>query len=446
MSDFVVEYFPRVHTALAEWIVCIAFICPLSLREIKGKQLWVAALFLMSMLATFMLMEHLNAQGLLWAVLMALGMIQMLLLIYASNRPDWAKSFYRWARAFLMAELAASLEWQINYYLYQGGIVTTLGQTYICMGIVYLCFFTGIFWHRKRAKKRFSGRYSMREALGAVGIAIGAFLISNIQFALSGSFPSMIHDGVLYARTLVDLGGVVMLYANSEQRRQMYLRYEVDAMANLLQRQYEQYQQLEANGEAMRRVYHDLKHQIAYLESEPSIDRRKVLLKEMKEIIRTSESKVRTGNSVLDTILTGKSLLCADEGIVMTCYADAKLIGFMDVMDVCSIFGNIIDNAIEYERKVDEPDNRLIKIYVSKRGAFLLIRVENFCDVPVLFEGGAPVTTKSDKQLHGLGLKNVRQSVEKYGGHINLEQVNHWFTVTILIPLSRDAIAGREAL
>lgn len=443
MNDFVAAYFPRIHTALAEWVICIAFIIPLKPREMKPRQVLFASAFLVSMLLTFYLMEKTNAQGMLWVVLMALGMLQMLLLLYAKSRGNWPKALYRWARAFLMAELAASLEWQFNFYLHKIGLVTTMHQTYYCMWGVYVSFFIAILLYRRKTKDLFSGRVSMREALSAVSIALGAFTISNIQFAFIGSFPSISsNDGVLYARTMVDLGGAMMLYANSEQRRQMYLRYEFDAMTNLLQRQYEQYQQLEANSEAMRRVYHDLKHQIAYLESEQDFDKREALLKEMKEIVRIRESKINTGNSVLDTILTGKSLLCADEGIVMTCYADAKLISFMDVMDVCSIFGNLVDNAIEHERTISAPENRLIKIYVSKRNAFLLIKVENMCESPVVFEGGNPVTTKADKQLHGLGLKNVRRSVEKYGGHIHLEQVDSWFTVTILVPLPADG--GRE--
>ncbi len=436
MSSYMVTYFPRVHTALAEWLILIAFICPLNIKEITFKQIAVSFLFLVTMLTTFVTMETLDAQGLLWTLFMFLGAAQMFLLIYLNNRHNWAKSLYRWARAFLVAELAASLEWQINFYLYERGAITSLSQTYIFMGIVYAAFFILTVLHRRKNKASHSGYISKREAISAVSVAAGAFIISNIQFALSGSFTAIpFSDGVLSARTLVDAGGVLMLYANSEQRRQMYLRYELDTMAGLFQRQYEQYQQLDANNEAMRRVYHDLKHQIGYLEAETNMDKRKVHLKEMKEIIRTNESKVNTGNSVLDTILTGKSLICADEEIVMTCYADAKSIEFIDIMDVCSIFGNTIDNAIEYERTIENPMDRIIKVYVSTRGAFSLIRIENYLKNPVKFEGENPVTTKKDKQLHGLGLKNVRQSVEKYDGHISLEQTNTWFTVSILIPL-----------
>lgn len=281
-------------------------------------------------------------------------------------------------------------------------------------------------------------RITKREAFSAVGIALGAFMISNVQFAFKDTlFSESLGDGVLYARTLVDVSGMIMLYASSEQRREMLLRYELDAMSNILQRQYEQYQQFEANNEAMHRVYHDLKHQITYLESETNREKRMESLKEMKEIIRTHESKMNTGNKVLDVLLTSKSLICAEENITMTCYADAKVLSFMDAMDICSIFGNTVDNAIEYARTVKNPDDRVIRVFVGRRGAFVLIRITNFCEHPVSFAGDTPVTTKADKQLHGYGLKSVRLCAEKYQGHLDLTQENGWFSAAVLIPLAQ---------
>ena len=438
-------YFPRVHTAIAEWLACMAFICPLSTKEARGKPLLLAHVFLGTLLATFIIMERGHVQGVMWAAMMAFAMAQMFLMICLYRWPNRAAVLYYWAHAFLIAELAASFEWNVNYYLIKGGVISSMGQTYICMAIVYALVFGTVYGARKNRLSRINAesmKITRREAFSAAGIAIGAFMISNIQFAFQDTlFSESLGDGVLYARTLVDVSGVIMLYASNEQRREMLLRYELDAMGNILQRQYEQYQQFDANNEAMHRVYHDLKHQIAYLESETNKEKRMESLKEMKEIIRTHESRVNTGNRVLDVLLTSKSLICAEENILMTCYADAKLLDFMDVMDVCSIFGNTIDNAIEYERTVKNPDDRLIKVSVDTRGAFLLICIKNFCESPVSFVGDIPATTKADKQLHGYGLRSVRQSAEKYHGHLNLEQENGWFTVTILIPLPKGSVS-----
>ena len=443
MTEMMAGYFPRLHTAIAEWLACMTFILPMTAQHAKKRKLSLAFLFLGTLLATFWFMEKARLQGVLWALVMAAAMVQMFCMICLYRWPNRPAVLYYRAHAFLLAEFAASFEWNINYYLVKAGVISTMRQTYICMTAVYMLTFgvTYVFRQKRRMRVDVEGvRITRREAFSAVGIAIGAFIISNIQFAFQNTvFSESLGDGVLYARTLVDFSGVIMLYASSEQRREMLLRYELDAMSNILQRQYEQYQQFEANNEAMHRVYHDLKHQIAYLESESSAEKRSQSLREMKEIIRTHESRMNTGNRVLDVLLTSKSLICADEGIVMTCYADAKLLGFMDAMDICSIFGNTLDNAIEYERTVANPDERLIRVFVGRREAFLLIRVTNYCDHPISFSGDTPATTKANKELHGYGLKSVHLCAEKYQGHLSITQDKGWFTVAILIPPPQEA-------
>ena len=127
-----------------------------------------------------------------------------------------------------------------------------------------------------------------------------------------------------------------------------------------------------------------------------------------------------------------------EHGIVMTCFADAKDLGFMDVMDICSIFGNAIDNAIECEQGIEAKDKRLIKVTVCTQNSFLLIRISNYCEREVVFEAGLPQSTKSNSQMHGYGVKSIRLAVDKYSGHMTMEQEDNWFTLTALIPLPSE--------
>ena len=120
--------------------------------------------------------------------------------------------------------------------------------------------------------------------------------------------------------------------------------------------------------------YHDLKHQIAVLRSEADPGKREAFLDKMEADIKKYESQNKTGNKVLDTVLTTKSLYCAKNNITFTCVADGTLLEFMDVMDICSIFGNALDNAIECELKIPDKEKRLIHVSVSKQKNFLLLR------------------------------------------------------------------------
>ncbi len=155
----------------------------------------------------------------------------------------------------------------------------------------------------------------------------------------------------------------------------------------------------------------------------------------MEEEIRQYEAQNKTGNKVLDTVLTTKSLYCNKHGITFTCVADGTLLDFMDVMDICSIFGNALDNAIECEMKIPEKEKRLIHVTVSRQKAFLILRFENYCEEEVQHQGGTLTTTKKDKKYHGYGMKSIRYTVNKYGGAVTIDTKENWFDLKILIPI-----------
>ena len=111
----------------------------------------------------------------------------------------------------------------------------------------------------------------------------------------------------------------------------------------------------------------------------------------------------------------------------------------MEVMDICSIFGNALDNAIECELKIPDKEKRLIHVSVSKQKNFLLLRFENYYDTELKYQGGAFITTKRDKEFHGYGLKSIRYTVNKYDGAVSIDTKENWFDLKILIPASENA-------
>ena len=122
-------------------------------------------------------------------------------------------------------------------------------------------------------------------------------------------------------------------------------------------------------------------------------------------------------------------------GVQITCVADGALLNFMHVMDICTIFGNALDNALESVIMLTDPQKRLIHVTVSAQRSFVSIQVLNYCEQEIKKEAdGMPKTTKSDKKNHGFGLKSIRYAVEKYGGSVVVNLNKNWFELRILIP------------
>ena len=174
---------------------------------------------------------------------------------------------------------------------------------------------------------------------------------------------------------------------------------------------------------------------MAALRNISSEEQREAHLSEIERSIQIYDSTLETGSRVLDTVLTEKSLYCGAHQITMTCMADGRRLSFLDDVDVYTIFGNALDNAIESVEKVQDLEKRLIHLSVARQKAFVHIRLENTYAGELKFEGDLPVTTKSDSRNHGYGLKSIRQTAKKYGGSVTITTRGEWFELRILIPL-----------
>ena len=170
------------------------------------------------------------------------------------------------------------------------------------------------------------------------------------------------------------------------------------------------------------------------IRNESNIEKKNEYIDEIEAGIRKYEAENKTGNPVLDTILTSKSNLCLKHDIQLVAIADGQLLKDIHVMDICTIFGNALDNAIEYELQIPDKEKRIIHLMVSKKNSFIIILVENYCEEKVLKEGEQLTTTKGNKQYHGYGIKSIKYSIEKYGGFVNITNENNWFRVDMIIP------------
>lgn len=427
---------PRLFTALAEWGACMIFLLQYP-RRVPGPRFWLTAGGALVIQGLWLELTG-SLPVAFWVPAMAVAVGLMFLFLFSCGQTDLIGAGYCTVRAFLLAEFAASLEWQLyTFFVFQ----TRLDSLALALVFLFLIY-AGVFFLTYRLERRVAAgnelpRMTGRELLSAAAMGLAAFLISNLSFVTDNTpFSSSFAQEIANIRTLVDLAGVVILYAYHIQLFELHTRRELDAIKNILQNQYVQYRQSRESIDVINRKYHDLKHQIAVLRAEEDPARRSAFLDEMEEEIQHYEAQNKTGNSVLDTVLTGKSLYCAKHQIKLTCVADGARLAFMDVMDLCTLFGNALDNAIEYELSIPDKEKRLIHLEVYAKKDFLVICCENYCPTPPVFEHGLPVTTKADREYHGYGLKSMRYTAQKYGGTMTVQAKDEWFQLTLLFPLS----------
>ena len=437
MMDNLMPDIPRIYTAIAEWMACMIFIVLLK----KRFEWWKSGLIMAGMLVlqSVFLVATGNVPIYFWIPCMIVAVFLMVEFIYFCSDVNFRDAGYFGIIAFVVAEFMASLEWQIMCTIWVnrpfGRITGVLALVAIYSIVAW------ILWRILHTHLPKDGDLdiSIKEYFSALLIGISVFAVSNLSFlSIEGVAGEGYEIGIGQIRTIVDLGGIAVLYAHLIQCGELRVKRELEAVQNVLQNQYIQYKQSRESIDLINYKYHDLKHQIAVLRSETDPEKRNEFLNHMEDEIKQYEAQNKTGNKVLDTVLTSKSLYCAKHDITFTCVADGTLLEFMDIMDICSIFGNALDNAIECELKIADKEKRLIHVTVSQQKNFLILRFENYYEGDLKMKEGRLLTTKKEKAFHGYGIKSIRYTVNKYDGAVSIDAKENWFELKVLIPIKKE--------
>lgn len=425
---------PRFYTAIAEWLSCMLFVILVGPRVKKLRLALLSGAYLLLLVAFMELTATITLY--LWLPCMLLAFLSIVGFIGLTTRSSCAESFFYGAMAFSLAETMASVEWQILNHVIPDAAKNSLLTRTILLIIVYILS-VFIAWrllrHRILSEKRMT--VEGRDLAISLFICTIVFGFSNLSFlTLSPSSPEQFYKEISYTRTLVDIAGVAMLYAHFLSCRNNMVRRELNAVQSTLQNQYLQYKQSREAIDVINMKHHDLKHQIHMLREMNDSEQRAAFLDRMEADIKAYELQNKTGNSVLDTLLTGRSMYCNKHGITLTVVADGSLLDFMDAMDICSIFGNALENATESVLKIKDKEKRLIHVSVSQVKSFVMIRIQNYFEGDVRMNDGDFVTTKADVSAHGYGIKSIKYTVNRYDGVVKINSENQWFDLKILIP------------
>ena len=231
----------------------------------------------------------------------------------------------------------------------------------------------------------------------------------------------------------------VMLYFQFTLFSKSAMKQELETLKRIWHQQKQQYQLSRETIDIINRKCHDMKHQIAAIRAMAGPEERERYLAEIEGSVRIYNSIFQTGNEVLDTVLTEKSLTCEANHIALSCVADGRPLAFLDAVDLYSMLGNALDNAIEGVRCFDEKEKRLIDVLIRRENKLLLIQIINPVAGRLTFQDGLPASTKANDSYHGFGLKSIRHTAQKYGGFLTVNLEHDCFVLRILLPLSDPA-------
>lgn len=360
-------------------------------------------------------MPRLNA---LWCAAVFASCIELgRLLVYGSIYVGGAAAFYQryqWLLRLLTQILKTALvlfcRGQIRDYLEE-----KVGSVdFVLTGIAV---FELIFMHMQRLARAAEGIPAHVPGLG-----IGGAEVLSGRFFETASFL-MLGLGVF----------AILLAVCSHVRIRGQERYVV-RLREASRINYEQMQMKMEMDQEVRRMYHDLKHQLTAMNL-PEVS---------EQLLKNSgyAQMVTSGNPLLDALLHQKTERARQQDTALDLFVEQNEYAFIESMDLCSVFGNALDNALEACAKLPDREDRWIRVKSAVIGGVWILKVENSCEKMPDSHEGEFRTTKKDAANHGIGLRSIRYCAEKYGGRMDIHAEDRQFTLTVTMPV----ITGNESL
>lgn len=287
----------------------------------------------------------------------------------------------------------------------------------------------------------YSHRYTFSYLLSSIIIVVTIVLAQFVPLYGGGWNPiARVYTILVIVLSLIM--EIAYPYIYELKNKEKDLEHEKETLENLIQMQAKQAQLSQETTDIINLRFHDMKNQLSTLRA-LNKEKQEEGIDELEKSIDIYSDIAKTGNEALDIVITQKSLLCSSEGIRFAYIINGSSLHFLSSTDITSLFGNIIDNAMEAVRQ-EEKRKKIIKLMVSSKENFLAIAEDNYCSKALTFKNGIPVSTKGDPSRHGYGLKSIRYIAEKYGGELQITLEDSIFHLYILIPIPEEKTASEQ--
>ena len=188
---------------------------------------------------------------------------------------------------------------------------------------------------------------------------------------------------------------------------------------------------LERKDEETRIFVHDIRNNLINISNLTNEQNVKKYIQEIYDKSNEISVKAITKNRLLDVIINKYYLLCKDKNIKFNILSLNENLSFISDYDISAILDNLLRNAIESAEKENNP---YISLSLESDNVFHKIIVKNSCSEKPVEDKNNLVTTKSNKNIHGYGMKSVLKALNNYNGELEWAHDNNEFKIIILIP------------
>lgn len=361
------------------------------------------------------------------------------ILIQIYKESFWVTEFY--VITYLLVSLFSEvvIKTNIKVLIYKIYHVSTLVFDFICIVSTKFMTLILLFFLKKVMKKLVLKKTNTKD-LGLILIQIITDVLFFIFVGIFINNESTIEKGtaqlIMLCNFLILIFFISGLYYTEYFVKINHRNIVNEEELQLAKMRLEIYRNQIQDADKIRSMYHDMKNHILVLKNKTlESNVYENYLSVLEEKINEFNDYIHTGNQYLDIIIKEKMVVCKEKNIKLDVQINLCKISVLAPLEICILFGNLLDNAIEANEYINNLQERKIEIVAHRKNKSFVIKSVNPIGKPLIWSKNSLVTTKKDKYYHGFGMKNIIKIITEKKGQYSIKTVNNEFMICIIIPM-----------
>lgn len=227
---------------------------------------------------------------------------------------------------------------------------------------------------------------------------------------------------------------LLTISARDQERAQRLVLQQTD---RLMEKNYQTlHQDLQENAKRIHDFHHHLQA-ILGLAEQAGNQKTKEYIHSLLDISYRDVRMCSCGNDIIDAVINCSAAEAARSQIDFQYNVElSSSLSQIAPIDLCAVLGNQVENALDACRKIPDSQRRFIQVSIRQNKSFVVIQVINSAYRNPFTADGRLVTNKEDSEFHGLGLKSIQDTVDKYNGYLTNSYENHQFQSEALLCFS----------
>ena len=239
--------------------------------------------------------------------------------------------------------------------------------------------------------------------------------------------------------SLMLFGNILMFYAFNKYSEETYENLKRDVIIMKQNVELSHLQEMIRNDERQKEFIHDTSNYLKIIESLAEAGENskiREILRELNYELEKNTLESYSDNLVLNALISEKVTYAKKNNVQIDVFLEPNIqFGALREIDMISMIGNLLDNAIRGAQECEYFRTVQIRIFMQNKRNILVVKIVNNCTGKILIENGEIKSTKKEQGLHGLGIKSVNHTAEKYDGYLEYYIKDEKFVALLILPV-----------